>query len=143
MMQDKDIMTGDEGTSAEMKSIMSEINTADTQLNTSCTTKQSETHHCSTSNATAEPFDRLCLPSITLFEDRERRTVRVNDRNGRTSAIVGSVSVITIRSPAPEQYHDPDGTTEVACVKQVGSLFVVKGSAGARQKVKGLIYKIG
>ena len=69
VMQNDDIKTSDEGTSAEIKSIMSEIDTADTQLNTSCSTKKPKTYHCSDPNATAEPIDRLFSSSITSFED--------------------------------------------------------------------------
>lgn len=96
MVQDDDIKTGDEGTSTEIES-MSEFDTADTQLNTPCSTKESKTHHCSDSNATAEPFGRLFSPSITPFEDRERRSVDANVHNGRTSATVDSTSTTAIR----------------------------------------------
>ncbi len=112
-MQDENIKTGDEGTSAEIASIMSEIDTADTQLNALCSTKESTTHHCSDPNATAEPFDRLFSPSITPFEDRERRPVHANVHNGRTSAIVKSVSTTATRPLATEQHQNPGGPAEV------------------------------
>ncbi len=41
-MQNDDIKTDDENTSAEIESNLSEINTADTQLNISCSTKESK-----------------------------------------------------------------------------------------------------
>ncbi len=42
VMQNDDIKTDDENTSAEIESNLSEINTADTQLNISCSTKESK-----------------------------------------------------------------------------------------------------
>ena len=92
---------------------MSEIDTADTQLNTSCSTKEPKTYHCSDPNATAEPVDRLFSPSITPFEDQERRTVHANVHNGRTSAIVGSASATATRPFAPEQPQGQGGPAEV------------------------------
>jgi hypothetical protein len=112
-MQKNDIKTGDKDTSAEIASIMSEIDTADTQLNTPCSTKELKTHHCSNSNAIAEPFDRLCSLSITSFEDQERRIVHANDHNGRISANVGFVSAIAIIFFAPEQHQSQDDSAEV------------------------------
>ena len=113
MVQDEDIKTGDEGTSAEIKIIMSETDNADTQLNTPCSPKELKTHHCSDPNATAEPFDRLCSLSITPFEDQERRTVDANDHNGRTPATVGSASATATRPFAPEQSQGQGGPAEV------------------------------
>jgi len=72
MMQNENIKTDDESTSAEIASIMSEIDTADTQLNALCSTKESTTHHCLSFNAIAESFDRLFSSSITSFENHER-----------------------------------------------------------------------
>ena len=112
MVQDEDIKTGDEGTFAEIESNMSEIDTADTQLNIPCSTKEPKTHHCSDPNTTAEPFDRLCSLSVTPFEDQERRTVHANDHNGRTSATVGSASATATRTFAPEQPQGQGGRAE-------------------------------
>ncbi len=112
MVQDDDIKTGDEGTSAEIGSNLSEINTADTQLNIPCSTKEPKTHHCSDPNATAEPFDRLCSLSVSPFEDQERRTVHANDHNGRTSATVGFASATATRPFAPEQSQGQGGRAE-------------------------------
>ncbi len=97
MVQDEDIKTDDKGTSAEIESIMSEIDTADTQLNTPCSTKESKTHHFSDSNTIVEPFNRLRSPSITSFADRERRSIHASSHNGRRSAIDDSASVTAIR----------------------------------------------
>jgi len=72
MMQNENIKTDDENTSAEIASIMSEIDTAEIQLNALCSTKESTTHHCLNSNAIAESFDRLFFSSITSFKNRER-----------------------------------------------------------------------
>ncbi len=113
MVQEDDTKTGDEGTSAEIASIMSEIDTADTQLNTPCSTKEPKTHHCSDPNAIAEPFDRLCSLSITPFEDQERRIVHANDHNGRISANVGSVSATATIPFAPEQHQGQGGPAEI------------------------------
>ena len=109
MVQDDDFKTDDDGTSAEIESIMSEIDTADIQLNTSCSTKESKTYHCSDPNATAEPIDRPCPLSITSFEDQERRTIH----DGRMSAIVGSVGATATRPFAPEQPQGQGGPAEV------------------------------
>ena len=92
---------------------MSEINNAETQFNTSCSLKQLKTHYCSNFNATVESFNRLCSLSITLFEDRERRTVDANDHNGRTSATVGSASATATRPLGTEQHQGPGGPAEV------------------------------
>ena len=105
MVQDEDIKTGDESTSAKIESIMSEIDTADTQLKTPCSIKEPKTHHCSDPNATAEP-------SITPFEDRERRSIHANVHTGRTSAIVGSASAIAARSLTTKQHQAPGGPAE-------------------------------
>lgn len=104
MVQDEEIKTSDDGTSAELGSIMSEIDTADTQLNTPCSTKEPKTHHCSDLNATADPFDRLCSLSIIPFEDHH---------NGRTLAIVGSASATATRPFAPDQPQGQGGRAEV------------------------------
>ena len=113
MVQDWDIKTGDEGTTAEIESIMSEIDTADTQLNTPCSTKEPKPHRCSDRNATAEPSDCLVSPSITPFEDRERRSVDANVHNRRTLAIVDSTSTTVTTSLATEQYQGPGGPAEI------------------------------
>jgi len=68
MMQKNDIKTDDENTFAEIASIMSEINIADTQLNTSCSTKKLKTHHCLNSNAIIKSFDHLCSASHSCAE---------------------------------------------------------------------------
>jgi len=112
-MQKNDIKTDDKNTSAEIASIMSEIDIADTQLNTPCSTKELKTHHCSNSNAIVEPFDRLCSLSITSFENQERRIVHANDHNERISANVDSVSAIAIIFFAPEQHQDQDDSAEI------------------------------
>jgi len=112
-MQNDDIKTDDENTSAEIESNLFEINTADIQLNTSCSTKESKTHHCLNSNAIVEPFDRLCSLSVTSFENQERRTVHANDHNERTSAIVDFISAIVIRLFAPKQSQSQDDQAEV------------------------------
>ncbi len=112
VMQNENITTGDENTFAEIESNMSEIDTADTQLNISCSTKESKTHHCSNSNTIVEPFDRLCSLSVTSFEDQERRTVHANDHNERTSAIIDFASAIATRIFAPEQPQDQDDRAE-------------------------------
>ncbi len=107
-MQNDDIKTDDESTSAEIESNLFEINTADTSLNISCSTKESKTHHCSNSNAIVESFDRLCSLSVSSFENQERRTVHANDHNERTSAIVDFVSAIAIRFFALKQSQSQD-----------------------------------
>ena len=105
-MQNEDIKTGEESISAEIKSIMSEIDTADTQLKTPCLTKEPKTHHCSDPNI-------IVKSNITSFEDCERRSVHANVHNGRTSATNGSVSITAIRSLGTEQHQGPDGPAEV------------------------------
>jgi len=112
VVQDEDIKTDDEGTSAEIESIMSEIDTADTQLNTPCSAKEPKTHHFSDPNTTAEPFNRLCSPSITPFADRERRSIHANSHNERRSAIDGSVSATATRPLGTEQHQGPGGPAE-------------------------------
>jgi len=112
-VQDEDIKTDDEGTSAEIESIMSEIDTADTQLNTPCSTKEPKTHHFSDPNTTAEPFNRLCSPSITPFADRERRSIHASSHNGRRSAIDDSASATATRPLGTEQHQGPGGPAEV------------------------------
>jgi len=113
VVQDENIKTDDEGTSAEIESIMSEIDTADTQLNTPCSTKELKTHHFSNPNTIAESLNRLCFPSITSFADRERRSIHANSRNGRRSVIDGSASAIAIRPLETEQHQGPGGSAEV------------------------------
>jgi len=112
-MQKNDIKTDDKNTSAEIASIMSEIDTADTQLNTSCSIKELKTHHCLNSNAIAESFDRLCSLSITSFENQERRIVHANDHNERISANVDFVSAIAIIFFAFEQHQNQDDSAEI------------------------------
>jgi len=102
VVQEDDTKTGDKDTSTEIASIMSEINTADTQLNIPYSTKELKTHHYSDPNTIAEPFNRLYSLSITLFEDQERRIIYINDHNRRISANVGSVSATATISFAPE-----------------------------------------
>jgi len=104
VVQDEDIKISEEGTSAEVESIMSEIGTADTRLNTPCSVKEPKTHHCSDLNATANPFDRLCSLSIIPFEDH---------RNGRKLATVGSASATASRLLAPDQPQGQGGGAEV------------------------------
>jgi len=108
VVQDENIKTDDEGTSAEIESIMSEIDTANTQLNTPCSTKESKTHHFSNSNTIAEPFNRLCSPSITSFAGHERRSIHANSHNGRRSAIDDSASAIVTR-PLGTEHHQSSG----------------------------------
>jgi len=112
MMQNENIKTDDESTFAEIESNMSEIDTADTQLNISCSTKESKTHHCLNLNTIIESFDCLCSLSVTSFEKQERRTVHANDHNERTSAIINFVSAIVIRIFALEQSQSQDGRAE-------------------------------
>jgi len=112
-MQNENIKTGDESTSAEIESIMSEIDTADTQLNTPCSTKESKTHHFSNSNTIAEPFNRLCFSSITSFANRERRSIHANSHNERRSVIDDFVSAIAIRPLETEQHQGSDDSAEV------------------------------
>lgn len=112
-MQNENIKTDDENTFTEIASIMSEIDTADTQLNALCLTKELTTHHCSNFNAIAESFDRLFSSSITSFENRERRSVHTNVHNERTSVIVKSVSTIVIRSLVIKQHQDSDDSAEI------------------------------
>ncbi len=129
-MQNENIKTDDENTSAEIASIMSKIDTAETQLNALCLTKESTTHHCSNSNAIAESFDRLFFSSITSFENRERRSVHANVHNERTSAIVKSVSTIVIRSLVIEQHQNSDGSAEVEKQKWEITKILEKRAAG-------------
>ncbi len=112
MMQNENIKTDDENTSAEIASIMSEIDTAEIQLNALCSTKESTTHHCLNSNAIAESFDRLFFSSITSFKNRERWSVHANVHNERTSVIVKFVSTIIIRSLVIEQHQNSDDSAE-------------------------------
>ncbi len=112
-MQDENIKTENEGTSAEIESIMSKTDTADIQLNTPCSTKESKTHHFSNSNTIVEPFNRLCSSSITSFADRERRSIHANSHNRRRSVIDDFVSVIAIRSLGTEQHQNSDDSAEI------------------------------
>ena len=112
-MQDENIKTEDKSISAEIESNMSEIDTADTQLNTSCSTKESKTHHCSNFHAIAESFDRLCFSSFTSFEDCERPSVHANVHIGRMSAMNDCVSATVTSSLAIEQHQSSDGPAEV------------------------------
>ena len=91
MVQDEDSKTGDEGSSAEIKSIMSEIDTADTQLNTLRSAIEPKTHRYSDLNATAKRFDH----------------------NGRTSAIVGSADAVTTIPLTPKQLQGQGSRAEV------------------------------
>lgn len=104
MIQNEKIKSNDDDTSAKLKNIMSEIDTADTQLNKSCSTKELKTHHCSNLNAIVDSFDRLCFLSIISFEDHH---------NGRTLATVGSVSATAIRLFALDQPQGQGGRAEV------------------------------
>jgi len=113
MMQNENIKTDDKNTSAEIANIMSEIDTAETQLNALCSTKESTTHHCLNSNAIAESFDRLFFSSITSFKNRERWSVHANVHNKRTSVIVKFVSIIIIRSLIIEQHQNSDDSAEI------------------------------
>ena len=106
VMQNKNIKTDDESTSAEIESIMSEIDTADIQLKTSCSTKESKTCHFSNPNAIVES-------SITSFENHERRSVHVIVHTERTSAIVDFANAIVIRSLINDKHQDSDGPAEV------------------------------
>ena len=112
-MQNEDIKTENESTSAEIESIMSKTDTADIQLNTSCSTKESKTHHFSNSNTIVEPFNRLCSPSITSFANRERRSIHANSHNRRRSVIDDFVSAIIIRPLEIEQHQNSDDSAEI------------------------------
>ena len=112
-MQDENIKTENENTSAEIESIMSKTDTADIQFNTSCSTKESKTHHFSNFNTIVESFNRLCSPSITSFADRERRSIHANSHNRRRSVIDDFVSVIAIRSLGTEQHQNSDDSAEI------------------------------
>ncbi len=137
VMQNDDIKTNDESTSAKIESNLSEINTADTQLNISCLTKESKTHHCLNFNAIVESFDRLCSFSVSSFENQERRTVHANDHNERTSAIVDFVSAIIIRLFAFEQFQSQDDWAETE--KQKWKVIKILDKREIRSKMK---YKI-
>ncbi len=112
-MQNENIKTDDKSTSAEIESIMSEIDTAATQFNTSCSTKESKTHHFLNSNTIVEPFHHLCFSSITSFANRERRSIHANSRNERRSVIDGFVSAIVTRSLETEQHQSSDDSAEI------------------------------
>ena len=112
-MQNENIKTENENTSAEIESIMSKTDTADIQLNTSCSTKESKTHHFSNSNTIVESFNRLCFSSITSFANRERRSIHANSHNRRRSVIDDFVSAIVIRSLETEQHQSSDDSAEI------------------------------
>jgi len=113
VMQNENIKTDDENTSAEIESIMSEIDTANTQLNTSCSTKESKTHHFSNSNTIVESFNRLCFSSITSFASHERRSIHANSHNERRSVIDDFVSAIIIRSLEIEHHQSSDDSIKI------------------------------
>ena len=112
-MQNENIETCDENISVEIKSIMFKINTADTQLNTSCLIKELKTQHRSNFNAIVESFHRSCFFNITSFEDHEKRSVRASFFSERALIIVDFVSVIVIRSLVNEQHQNSDDSAEI------------------------------
>ncbi len=113
VMQNENIKTDDKNTSAEIESIMSEINTADTQLNTSCSTKESKTHHFSNSNTIVKSLNRLCSFSITSFANHERWSIHANSCNERRSVINDFISTIVIRSLEIKQHQSSDDLAEI------------------------------
>ncbi len=113
MMQNENIKTDDKSTSAEIESIMSEIDTADTQLNTSCSTKELKTHYFSNSNTIVESLNRLCFSSITSFANHERWFIHANSCNEKRSVIDDFVSTILIRSFETEQHQSSDNSAEI------------------------------
>ncbi len=134
VMQNENIKTDDESTSAEIESIMSD--TADTQLNTSCSTKELKTHHFSNSNTIVESLNRLCSPSITSFANRERRSIHANSCNERRSVINDSVSAIAIRSLETEQHQDSDDSAEVEKQKWEITKILEKRAAESETKYR-------
>ncbi len=113
VMQNENIKTDNKSTSAEIESIMSEIDTADTQLNTFCSTKELKTHYFSNSNTIIESLNRLCFSSITSFANRERWSIHANSCNERRSVINDFVSAIVIRSFETEQHQNSDDSAEI------------------------------
>jgi len=113
LVLDKNTKTGDQSNSIETKYLKSEINIGDTQLNTSCSTEQSNSCYHLDSYAMTESLNPLCSPIITPSEDREGRTFHGCDYNGRTLAIVGSAGASTTIALAPERPQGQDGRAEV------------------------------
>ena len=112
-MQNENIKTDNKNTSAEIESIMSEIDTADTQLNTSCSTKESKTHHFSNSNTIIKSLNHLCSSSITSFANHERWSIHANSCNERRSVIDDFISIIVIRSLEIKQHQSSDDSAEI------------------------------
>ncbi len=136
VMQNENIKTENENTSAEIESIMSKTDIADTQLNTFCSTKESKTHHFSNSNTIVESFNRLCSPSITSFASHERRSIHANSYNGRRSAIDDFVSAIVIRSLETEHHQSSDDSVEIEKQKWEITKILEKRAAGSETKYR-------
>ena len=103
-MQNENININNESISAEIKSIMFKINTADTQLNTSCLIKELKTQHYLNFNVIVKSFNYSCFFNITSFKNYEKRFIRASFLNERALIIINFVNVIIIKSFINEQH---------------------------------------
>lgn len=137
LILDKNTKTDDQSNSIETKYLKFKINIEDTQLSTSCSTKQSNSCYHLDFYAMIKSLNLLCSLIITSFKNREKRTFHECDYNERTLAIVDFVDVSTIIAIAFKRSQSQDDWVEIE--KQKWKVIKILDKRDIRSKIK---YKI-